>query len=82
VSRSQRRDTALAVLRTHEKAGSILPEDVPKFEMLIRRCRTPEEHGQVMFALNHYLDDLKTAPDRYARLLRDDLGLDDEAEEI
>lgn len=67
----------------HEKTGKILPEDVPKFEMLIRRCRTPEEHGQVMSALNHYLDDIKTANDRYARLIRDDdpLGLDD-AEDV
>lgn len=59
--------------------GSILPEDGPKFEMIIRRCRTLQDHAQVMAAIDHYLNDLKTAPDRYARLLRDDLGLDDDA---
>jgi len=81
VSRDQRRNTALAVLHAHQRNGKILPEDVPKFEMIIRRCRTLEDHVQVMAALTHYLSDLKTAPDRYARLLRDDLGLDD-AEDV
>lgn len=77
MSRDQRRNTALAVLKAHQKNGKVLSEDIPKFEMLIRRCRTLEDHVQVMAALDHYLNDLKTAPDRYARLLRDDLGLDD-----
>jgi hypothetical protein len=72
----------LAVLHAHQRLGKILPQDVTKFEMIIRRCRTLEEHVQVMQALDHYLNDIKTAPDRYARLLRDDLGLDDDAEDV
>lgn len=68
----------MAVLRAHQKQGEVLEQDFPKFEMLIRRCRTPEEYDQVMGALNHYLADLKTGTDRYAKLLRDDvLGSDD-----
>lgn len=82
MNRDQRRNTALAVLRAHQVIGRILPEDVPKFEMIIRRCRTAEEHAQVMAAMDHYLNDLKTASDKYARLLRDDLGLEDDAEDL
>jgi hypothetical protein len=77
VNRDQRRNIALSVLGAHRRSGRILPEDSVKFEMIIRRCRTLEEHVQVMAAMDHYLNDMKTATDRYARLLRDDLGLDD-----
>ncbi len=48
--------------------------------MLIRRCRTPKETSQVMQALHHYMEDIKTASDRQALLMRDDdvFGLDDD----
>lgn len=76
--RDSRRDNALAVLRAHQRTGKILPNDVPKFEQLIRRCRTSEETAQVLGALDHYLNDIKTATDRYALLMQDDpLGLDE-----
>jgi len=65
----------------HQKRGEIQEQDVPKFEMLIRRCRTTEEYAQVVAALNHYLDDLKTGTDRYAKLLRDDLLGSDDADD-
>jgi hypothetical protein len=69
--RPQRRDTALAVLRAHHKAHKILDQDLPTFEMLFRRCRTSEETAQVMAALHHYMEDIRTATDRYAVLMRD-----------
>ena len=77
MNRSQRRDNAFLVLRTHHRAKRILDADVPKFEALIRRCRTDEETQQVLGALHHYMEDIKTASDRYARLARDDDPFDD-----
>jgi hypothetical protein len=82
VTRSQRRDAALAVLKMHDRSGKILPGDASKFEMLIRRCRTPEDHAQVMAALTHYLDDMSTSSDRYARLMRDDILKDDDDSDL
>lgn len=77
MSRPKRRDNALAVVRAHHKAGKILDADLPRFEMLIRRCRTPEDIEQVMAALHHYMEDIRTATDRHALIMRDKDIFDD-----
>ena len=80
MNRSQRRDTALFVLKAHHRRGKVQDQDLPKFELLIRRCRVPDDFRQVLAALNHYLTDIETGRDRYALLMQQDpfnLGEDD-----
>jgi hypothetical protein len=60
------------VVKTLHRAKKILDTDVAKFEALIRKCRTPEEIGQVLAAIKHYCTEMETAPDRYAVIMRDD----------
>lgn len=78
--RSSRRDTALAVLKAYHLAGKILDKDMPTFEMIIRRCRTPDEYHQVNAVLHHYMEGYKTEWDHLSLVLRDEVVKSEEAD--
>lgn len=77
----QRKQHLIATLLAHKAGGRLTEEQRAAFEMMYRRCRTPEEQDQVTKAVHDAMEGWKTGTDRWSRLRQAAEGLDLEEDE-